>query len=250
MANTDYTYDEVLAGKGQFKKDTSHVSMSVKRMQMKLYRLQYSIGEPDGIFGSNTEQALKDFQTVHALPVTGIAKSADLKELDKAKADSTDELYGRELTAAELTGGYSNANISSIESLARCIYGEDPKNSDGQNAVAKELYNRMHSVRNFQQLSNTWKGYVFGPDQYAVMTSSGAALKDSRSPDPYSSSWANCVALAKLLVAGKQPSSKLGKQCFHIANGYAYPSNAVASTRIQIPTNKGNKFYDTMENPN
>ena len=38
MANTDYTYDEVLAGKGQFKKDTSHVSMSVKRMQMKLYR--------------------------------------------------------------------------------------------------------------------------------------------------------------------------------------------------------------------
>ena len=31
MANTDYTYDEVLAGKGQFKKDTSHVSMSVKR---------------------------------------------------------------------------------------------------------------------------------------------------------------------------------------------------------------------------
>ena len=42
MANTDYTYDEVLAGKGQFKKDTSHVSMSVKRMQMKLYRLQYS----------------------------------------------------------------------------------------------------------------------------------------------------------------------------------------------------------------
>lgn len=49
MANTDYTYDEVLAGKGQFKKDTSHVSMSVKRMQMKLYRLQYSIGEPDGI---------------------------------------------------------------------------------------------------------------------------------------------------------------------------------------------------------
>ena len=41
MANTDYTYDEVLAGKGQFKKDTSDVSMSVKRMQMKLYRLQY-----------------------------------------------------------------------------------------------------------------------------------------------------------------------------------------------------------------
>ena len=176
MANT-CTYDEVLAGNGVFKRDSTR-SVSVKRMQMKLYKLQYSIGTPDGIFG------------------------------------------------------------------------EDTINSTGQCAVAKEIYNRKNSTRTFLQRDNTWKGYVYGTMiQYEVMTGDASGTKNSRAPDVYTDSWSYCVGLAKLLCEGRKPSSRLGGHCFHVGKSSSYPSNAVESTKIQIPSGTGNKFYDTISNP-
>ena len=248
MANT-CTYGEVLAGNGVFKRDSTR-SVSVKRMQMKLYKLQYSIGTPDGIFGENTKEVLEAFQTVHGLPVTGEARDRDLKELDRVMPDTEEEILGRELTHNEIINGFTSSKMSQVESLARCIYGEDTINSSGQCAVAKEIYNRKNSTRTFLQRDNTWKGYVYGTMiQYEVMTGDASGTKNSRAPDVYTDSWSYCVGLAKLLCEGRKPSSRLGGQCFHVGKSSSYPSNAVESTKIQIPSGTGNKFYDTISNP-
>lgn len=245
MANADLTFDNIVSsGSGSFKKE-SGFSASVRRMQTKLNRLGYSCGTADGYFGTNTETQVKAFQKANNLTVDGYAGAKTLSKLDQLSPDSTTEKYGRELTHNQLTGGYSSSTMSATEALARCIYGEDTTYSDGQAAVAKEIYNRKNSSRSFDTLSGktkTWKGIVFSPSQYSVMTASDT--NNSRKPNQYSSEWANCVSLAETLVKGNKPSSTLGNQCFHLSSDSSYPSTSVASTRIQIPADEGNKFFD------
>lgn len=248
MANADLTFDNIISsGSGSFKKE-SGFSASVRRMQTKLNRLGYDCGTADGYFGSNTEKQVKAFQSDHGLSPDGYAGVKTLTKLDQLSPDSTTEKYGRELTHDQLTGGYSSSSMSETEALARCIYGEDSMYSDGQTAVAKEIYNRKNSSRNFGTLADknkTWKGVVFSPSQYTVMTGSSAtSTSNSRKPNQYSSEWAKCVSLAEKLVKGEKPSSTLANQCFHLSSDSSYPSNSLASTRIQIPANKGNKFFD------
>ena len=178
----------------------------------------------------------------------GKAGANTLSKLDQLSPDTTTEKYGRELTHAQLTSGYSLSNMSSTEALARCIFGEDSLYSAGQSAVAKEIYNRKKSSRSFDTLSGstkTWKGIVFSPKQYTVMTGSSTnSTSNSRKPNQYSPEWANCVSLAKSLVNGSKPSSTLANQCFHLSKDSSYPSTSIASTRVQIPANNGNKFFD------
>ena len=245
MANADYTFDNIISsGSGSFKKE-SGFSASVRRMQTKLKRLGYNCGTADGYFGSNTETQVKAFQTAYKLTPDGHAGAKTLSKLDQLSPASTTEKYGRELTHDQLTSGYSSSSMSATEALARCIFGEDTTYSDGQAAVAKEIYNRKNSSRAFDTLSGstkTWKGVVFSKNQYAVMTGSGTG--NSRKPNQYSSEWANCVSLAETLVKGNKPSSTLANQCYHLSSGSSYPSSSVASTRVQIPASKGNKFFD------
>lgn len=248
MANADYTFDNIISsGSGSFKKE-SGFSASVRRMQTKLNRLGYDCGTADGYFGTKTETQVKAFQTAYNLTVDGYAGAKTLSKLDQLSPDSTTEKYGRELTHDQLTGGYSSSSMSETEALARCIFGEDTTYSDGQAAVAKEIYNRKNSSRSFDTLSGTtktWKGIVFSKNQYTVMTGTSTdSTTNSRKPNQYSSEWENCVSLAESLVKGNKPSSTLANQCYHLSSGSSYPSTSVASTRVQIPANKGNKFFD------
>lgn len=253
MANADYTYDNIIStGTGSFKKE-SGFSASVRRMQTKLNRLGYNCGTPDGYFGSNTETQVKAFQSANNLTADGKAGASTLSKLDQLSPDSTIEKYGRELTHAQLTSGYSSYDMTATEAVARCIFGEDSLYSAGQAAVAKELYNRLHSPRTyFDTLSTyykTWKGIVFSPNQYTVMTgTSPTSTANSRKPNQYSAEWSNCVSLAETLIRGNMPSSTLANQCYHLSSNSSYPSNSVVSTRIQIPANTGNKFYDFQTN--
>lgn len=244
MANADLTFDNIItSGSGSFKKE-SGFSASVRRMQTKLNRLGYNCGTADGIFGSNTEKQVKAFQAANNLTADGYAGAKTLSKLDSLSPDTTTEKYGRELTHAQLTGGYNASTMSETEALARCIYGEDTLYTDGQAAVAKEIYNRKKTSRNFG--TKTWKGLVFAGGQYTVMIGDSSNTGNSRKPNQYSSEWENCVALAETLVNGNTPSSSLAHQCYHVANGYPYPPAAVETTKIQIPSGNGNKFYDTQ----
>ena len=77
-----------------------------------------------------------------------------------------------------------------------------------------------------------------------MITGSSNDTLNARHPNQYSTSWANCVALAQALLNGSKPSSTLSNQCYHLIKNSSYPSTSVASTRIQIPAGSGNKFFD------
>lgn len=206
MANADYTFDNIISTRtGSFKKE-SDFSPSVRRMQTKLNRLGYNCGTADGYFGSNTETQVKAFQAANNLTVDGKGGASTLSKLDQLSPDTSVENYGRELTHAQLTSGFS----------------EHPK---------------------------TWKGLVFTPSQYTVMSgTSSSSTENSRKPNQYSNEWANCVTLALTLIGGYTPSSTLANQCYHLSSNSSYPSDSLASTRVQIPANTGNKFFDYQTN--
>ena len=57
----------------------------IKEIQTQLNALGYDVGKPDGIAGSKTRGALRDFQTKHKIPADGFASVAMLKSLQKAQ---------------------------------------------------------------------------------------------------------------------------------------------------------------------
>lgn len=248
MANSDYTFDNIISTNSGSFTQSSGFSASVRRMQTKLNRLGFNCGTADGYFGQKTYDQVVAFQEAYGLGVDGKAGPKTLSKLDSLSPDSDVEKYGRELTHSQLINGYSDSNISEVESLARTIYGEDTSHTTGQAALAKELYNRKNSSRIFDSLSGsqkTWKGICFSPKQYSVMTHDDTkSTTNSRKPNQYSTEWENCVSLAQDLVNGNKPNSTLKNQCFHLSSGSSYPSNSVESTRVQIPANTGNKFFD------
>ena len=76
MANSSYTFDNIISsGSGYFSKE-SGFSASVRRMQTKLNRLGYNCGSADGYFGANTETQVKAFQRDQGLTADGKAGKA------------------------------------------------------------------------------------------------------------------------------------------------------------------------------
>lgn len=63
---------------------------SVKAMQQTLINLGYLTGTADGIFGTQTYRALKEFQKANALTADGVAGSQTIAALNSANADSPD----------------------------------------------------------------------------------------------------------------------------------------------------------------
>lgn len=86
MANYDnsrYTYAQVLAGIGYYKKDDMlRYSAGVKTMQEKLNKAGHNCGTPDGKFGTNTHNAVYAFQVAQDLKPDCLAGKDTLKKLD------------------------------------------------------------------------------------------------------------------------------------------------------------------------
>ncbi len=81
--NSRYTYEEVLEGKGFYKKDDLlRYSEGVKKMQTRLNSINFNCGTPDGKFGSGTESQVKNFQSSKGLTVDGAAGQDTLTWLD------------------------------------------------------------------------------------------------------------------------------------------------------------------------
>ncbi len=246
MANADYTYDQVKNGTGLFRQE-SGMSYSVRRLQTKLKRNGYLNGSADGYYGAQTAEAVKLLQSEAGLSPDGVTGQRTLMALDNMDNEPVVELYGRELTHSELLNGYSSS-MSEVEAIARCIYGEDTAYSDGQSAVAEEIYNRkvgtQYSFGSYTPINRTrsWKAVVYDPGQYSVMShDDSGSTSYSRRPNQYSAEWANCVALAQQLVDGGHPNI-LGKRYFHMAA--EYPIKGTYYNYVQIPKGKGNQFYN------
>lgn len=106
----------------------------VTQIQTKLKRWGYYNGNVDGIYGTQTVNAVKYFQRKNGLSVDGIAGPATLKAMG---------IYG---SSSSSGSGSSTSNSSNVNLLARLIYGEargEPYT--GQVAVGAVVMNRVKS---------------------------------------------------------------------------------------------------------
>ena len=111
-----------------------------KQVQQKLKDLGYYTGKIDGIMGSQSIKAVKQFQKDYGLKVDGIVGKNTLKALGLSSY-----------------GGYSS---SDVYLLAKCIHAEARGEPYvGQVAVAAVILNRVKSP----QFPNTISGVIYQP---------------------------------------------------------------------------------------
>ncbi len=105
----------------------------VTQIQTKLKRWGYYNGNVDGIYGTQTVNAVKYFQRKNGLTADGIAGPATLKAMG---------IY----TSSSTSTGSSSSNSNNVNLLARLIYGESRGEPyTGQVAVGAVVMNRVKS---------------------------------------------------------------------------------------------------------
>ena len=117
----------------------------VRQIQTKLKRWGYYNGNVDGIYGSQTLEAVKYFQRKNGLTVDGIAGPATLKAMGISNSSNS-------------SSSSSTSNSSNVNLLARLIYGEargEPYT--GQVAVGAVVMNRVKS----SSFPNTISGVIY-----------------------------------------------------------------------------------------
>ena len=121
----------------------------VTQIQTKLKRWGYYSGSIDGIYGTQTVNAVKYFQRKNGLTVDGIAGPATLKAMG--------------ITSSSSSSSSSSSYNSNLNLLARVIYGEargEPYT--GQVAVGAVVMNRIKS----SSFPNTLAGVVYQPGAF------------------------------------------------------------------------------------
>lgn len=120
---------------------------TVKTIQQKLKNWGYYKGKVDGVFGSQTKEAVKYFQRKNGLKVDGIVGNQTLKALGMSSGSSG--------SSSSSNSSYSEADI---QLLARLIYGEARGESYvGQVAVGAVVLNRIKS----SSFPNTMSGVIY-----------------------------------------------------------------------------------------
>lgn len=125
----------------------------VTTLQRKLKNWGYYSGSVDGIFGSQTREAVRYFQRKNGLVVDGIVGKKTLAALGMSLGGSSGS-----------TSGYSDSDISL---LARLIYGEARGESyTGQVAVGAVVLNRVRS----SSFPNTIAGVIYQPYAFTAVS--------------------------------------------------------------------------------
>lgn len=118
----------------------------VKELQQKLKRWGYYTGSIDGIFGSGTQAAVKNFQKKNGLTADGIV------------GPKTAAALGMNLTSSSSSSGSSSSSSGDLYLLARLVHGEargEPYK--GKVAVAAVVLNRVKS----SSFPNTIAGVIY-----------------------------------------------------------------------------------------
>lgn len=128
----------------------------VRTIQTKLKRWGYYKGNVDGIYGSQTLEAVKYFQRKNGLTVDGIAGTNTLKAMGIYSSSSNSS-----------SNSSSSTNSSDLNLLSRLVYGEargEPYS--GQVAVAAVVLNRVeHS-----SFPNTIAGVIYQSGAFDVVS--------------------------------------------------------------------------------
>lgn len=121
----------------------------VKTIQTKLKRWGYYNGSVDGIFGTQTKNAVMYFQRKNGLMVDGIVGSATAKAMGVSLSGST---------ASSGTTTANKVSNSDLYLLSCCIYGEARGESyTGKVAVGAVILNRVAS----SSFPNTISGVIY-----------------------------------------------------------------------------------------
>ena len=124
----------------------------VTQIQTKLKRWGYYTGNIDGIYGTQTVNAVKYFQRKNGLTVDGIAGPATLKAMG--------------IMTSSTTSSSSSSYNSNLNLLSRLIYGEargEPYT--GQVAVGAVVMNRVRS----SSFPNTISGVIYQSGAFDVV---------------------------------------------------------------------------------
>ena len=130
----------------------AQLGSEVRQIQEKLKRWGYYDGDVDGIFGSKTLQAVKDFQRVNNLQVDGIIGEKTLEALG--------------INSSQNSSSTSSSNSSNVDLLSRLVYAEargEPYK--GQVAVAAVVLNRVAS----SSFPNTISGVIYQSGAFDVV---------------------------------------------------------------------------------
>lgn len=124
----------------------------VRTLQTKLNRWGYNCGTVDGIFGSKTQTAVKQFQKNNGLTVDGIVGA------------KTAAALGMTLTSSSSSN--SSYNSSDVYLLAKCIYAESRGEPYlGQVAVGAVVLNRVRS----SSFPNSISGVIYQPYAFTAV---------------------------------------------------------------------------------
>ena len=154
----------------------------VKKIQTALDKLGFSLGKfgVDGKFGKITQQAVKDFQKLKGLKVTGIVDDATLKALKEATdksakfKESIDELVdgfrdlgGRELLIESFKNLFNSlvAIIKPVKEAFRDIFPP---------TTSEELYNLIDG---FHKLTERFRDFLKSTDGQNLLENLGSTFK-------------------------------------------------------------------------
>ena len=124
----------------------------VRNIQTKLKRWGYYSGNVDGIYGTQTVNAVKYFQRKNGLTADGIAGQATLNAMGISSSSQA---------------GSSSSNSSNVNLLARLIYGETRGEPySGQVAVGAVVLNRVKS----SSFPNSISGVIYQSGAFNVVS--------------------------------------------------------------------------------
>lgn len=131
----------------------------VRTIQTKLKRWGYYKGNVDGIYGSQTQEAVKYFQRKNGLTVDGIAGTKTLQAMGIYNSSGNS-------SSGSSNNSSSSTNSNDLNLLSRLVYGEargEPYT--GQVAVAAVVLNRVKS----SYFPNTIAGVIYQSGAFDVV---------------------------------------------------------------------------------
>ena len=132
----------------------------VRTIQTKLKRWGYYNGNVDGIYGSQTLEAVKKFQRKNGLTVDGIAGTKTLQAMGIFNSSGNS-------SGNTSSNSSSSTNSNDLNLLSRLVYGEargEPYS--GQVAVAAVVLNRVKS----SSFPNTISGVIYQKGAFDVVS--------------------------------------------------------------------------------
>ncbi len=128
----------------------------VRLIQWKLQSWGYYRGSIDGVFGTETSRAVRNFQARNGLSADGLVGPTTWAALGFAGAAPTP-------TAGRTVASRGIARVDNVDLLARVIAGEaEGEPYSGQVAVGSTILNRITSPR----FPNTLSGVIFQPNAF------------------------------------------------------------------------------------